>query len=111
MKLTKKLAAMTMSLGLAVAGITSVSALSDTATPAAYGAGMVQRVSGQLNTGGYLVQYSRIRTHTFTGNITMTITDTTSGFLRLGLRDVRYNNGRQLGPTLQWNLHLFCGRA
>lgn len=43
-------------------------------------------VSGELNRGGHLVQYSTFRTHTFTGPINMNLTNNTANYTRLGLR-------------------------
>lgn len=57
-------------------------------------------VGGQLNTGGYLVQYSTYRTHTFTGPINLNLTNNTGTYTRLGLRDT---SGNQFTNTSQWN--------
>lgn len=57
-------------------------------------------VGGPLNRGGYLVQYSTFRTHTFTGPINLNLTDNTANYTRLGLRDT---NGNQFTNTSQWN--------
>lgn len=57
-------------------------------------------VSGELNRGGHLVQYSTFRTHTFTGPINMNLTNNTANYTRLGLR---YTNGTQFTQTIQFN--------
>ena len=57
-------------------------------------------VGGELNRGGYLVQYSTFRTHTFTGPINLNLTNNTATHTRLGLRDTL---GNQFTNTSQWN--------
>ena len=80
-----------------VAGAAAVLAVAVTAgTAHADSAG----ITGELNTGGHLVQYATFRTHTFTGPITMNLTDNTSNYTRLGLRDTL---GNQFTNTSQWN--------
>ncbi|WP_305788090.1 hypothetical protein [Symbioplanes lichenis] len=68
-------------------------------TPGMASANSVQ-VSGELNTGGSLVQYSTFRTHTFTGPINLNLTDNTGTYTRLGLRNT---SGTQFTNTSQWN--------
>ena len=60
-------------------------------------------VSGELNKSGSLVQYDYVRTHTFTGPISLSINDMPSGYLRLGLRNMKQSGGPQFTDTLQWN--------
>ncbi|WP_231367356.1 hypothetical protein [Schaalia sp. ZJ405] len=60
-------------------------------------------VSGQLNTSGSLVQYDYTRTHTYTGPISLSVSDMPSGHLRLGLRNMKQVGGPQFTGTLQWN--------
>lgn len=60
-------------------------------------------VSGQLNTSGSLVQYDYTRTHTFNGPISLSVNDMPSGYLRLGLRNMKLPGGPQFTDTLQWN--------
>jgi len=57
-------------------------------------------VGGDLNTSGSLVQYSTYSTHTFAGPINLNLTDNTSNYTRLGLRDTV---GTQFTNTPQWN--------
>ncbi len=57
-------------------------------------------VGGDLSKNGTLVQYPTYRTHTFTGPINLNLTDNTSNYTRLGLRDT---NGSQFTNTAQWN--------
>lgn len=61
------------------------------------------RVGGQLNTSGSLVQYDYTRTHTFNGPISLSIDDMPSGYLRLGLRNMKQSGGPQFTETIQWN--------
>lgn len=60
-------------------------------------------VSGELNRKGTLVQYDYTRTHTFYGPISLSIDDMPSGYLRLGLRNMRQAGGPQFTESLQWN--------
>ncbi|HEL0567450.1 TPA: hypothetical protein TUT10_002028 [Streptococcus equi subsp. zooepidemicus] len=60
-------------------------------------------VSGQLNKSGSLVQYDYVRTHSYTGPISLSINDMPSGYLRLGLRNMKQSGGPQFTDTLQWN--------
>lgn len=80
-----------LALGGAVAAVLSL------ATPALADSAYV---SGQLNTGGHLVQYSTYRTHTFTGPINLNLNNNTGTYTRLGLRDT---SGNQFTNTSQWN--------
>lgn len=81
--------------------ITSVTLFGGIATPSVQAA-VSHFVQGQLNTRGNLVQYSKVRTHTYEGAIRLNVTDMPYGYLRLGLRDVRYKDGRQLAGTVTW---------
>ncbi|MBR5951256.1 MAG: hypothetical protein IKZ87_07475, partial [Actinomycetaceae bacterium] len=52
---------------------------------------------------GSLVQYNTTRTHTFNGAISLNVTDMPSGYLRLGLRNMKVAGGPQFTDTIQWN--------
>lgn len=85
---------------LAVIGATAVAALALTATPAMAD---TTTVGGDLNKSGSLVQYDYTRTHTFTGPITLGITQMPgSNLLRLGLRNMNASGGPQFTDSLQW---------
>lgn len=60
-------------------------------------------VSGELNKSGSLVKYDYTRTHTFTGPISLYVDDMTSGYFRLGLRNMRLSGEPQFTDSLQWN--------
>lgn len=60
-------------------------------------------VSGELNSSGSLVQYDYTRTHTFNGSISLSVDDMPSGYLRLGLRNMKKSGGPQFTDSLQWN--------
>ena len=60
-------------------------------------------VSGELNKSGSLVQYDYVRTHTYDGPISLYIDNMPSGYLRLGLRNMKMSDGPQFTDTLQWN--------
>ncbi|CCE74439.1 hypothetical protein [Clavibacter nebraskensis] len=83
---------------LAVIGATAVAALALTATPAMAD---TTTVGGDLNKSGSLVQYDYTRTHTFTGLITLGITQMPgSNLLRLGLRNMNASGGPQFTDSL-----------
>lgn len=60
-------------------------------------------IGGQLNTSGSLVKYDYTRTHTFSGPITLSVTNMPSGYLRLGLRNMKQPGGPQFSDTIKWN--------
>lgn len=60
-------------------------------------------VSGELNKSGSLVQYDYVRTHSFTGPISLSVDNMPSGYLRLGLRNMKKSGGPQFTDSLQWN--------
>ena len=91
MKLKNKMAALGVSVVLAVGGTAGI-ANADTTS-----------VGGELNTSGSLVQYNTTRTHTFNGSISLNVTNMPSGYLRLGLRNMKVAGGPQFTDTIQWN--------
>lgn len=60
-------------------------------------------VGGELNKSGSLVRYDYTRTHTYTGPISLYVDDMPSGYLRLGLRNMKIHGGPQFTKTLQWD--------
>lgn len=60
-------------------------------------------VCGELNKSGSLDEYDYVRTHTYSGPISLSIDNMTYGYLRLGLRNMKQSGGPQFTDTLQWN--------
>lgn len=60
-------------------------------------------ITGELNRSGSLVTYDSTRTHSFTGPITLNASETTSTYLRLGLRNDNQQDRPQFTDTTQWN--------
>lgn len=57
-------------------------------------------VSGDLNRDGTLVRYATFRTHQYAGTISMYLTNNTTNYTRLGLRNTA---GTQFTYTEQWD--------
>lgn len=60
-------------------------------------------IEGHMDKTGQLVQYDRVRRHTFTGPITLQVNHMPSGYLRLGLRNMNKKGGPQFTDSYQWD--------
>lgn len=61
------------------------------------------QVDGHMNKDGSLVQYDRERVHEHNGPIILNITHLPSGYLRMGLRNMRAPGGPQFTDSYQWD--------
>ena len=59
-----------------------------------------ETIRGTLNRGGYLVQYNKVRMHSYTGPVYLRIFDLPSTYVRVGLTDL---NHYQFTNSIQWN--------
>lgn len=90
MKIKNKMAALGVSLVLAVGGTAGIANAATT------------NIYGELNTGGVPVLYDRTRIHQFTGAISLNVTDMPYGPMELSLRDMGRSGGPQFTVTIKW---------